>query len=102
MTDAAMIDILEGHVLLTEMWSADFAARLSTQAFTFDGYCTVVISWIRAMVKKAASETRTDTSGNRTKLHQSSRQLFCRANSIMLGDLEPCLNSNLLPGEFYS
>jgi hypothetical protein len=51
-TDAAMIDVLERHVLLNETWSADIAARRATQAFTFDGYCTALTSWIRAMVEK--------------------------------------------------
>jgi hypothetical protein len=51
-TDAAMIDVLERHILLTETWSADIAARRATQAFTYDGYCTELTCWIRAMVEK--------------------------------------------------
>jgi hypothetical protein len=55
-TDAAMIDVLERHVLLEETWSADIAARRATQVFTFDSYCTSLTSWIRAMVEKGGEK----------------------------------------------
>jgi hypothetical protein len=101
-TDAAMIDVLERHVLLTEPWSADIAARRADQAFTFDGYCTALTSWIRTIMEKAASETCTDTSGNRATIHPYSRQLFFTVSSTMLDDLEPCPNSDLIRGPLRS
>jgi hypothetical protein len=51
-TDAAMICVMEKHVLQSEAWSTDVETRRATQLFSFDEYCTELTSWIRATVEK--------------------------------------------------
>jgi hypothetical protein len=51
-TDAAMIDVMEKSVLSVEGWSTEIATRRATQKVSFDEYCTVLTTWIRAHVEK--------------------------------------------------
>jgi hypothetical protein len=69
-TDAAMIDVLERHVLLEEKWYADIAARRATKVFTFDSYCTALTSWIRAMVEKGGEKNGHGYFGKPSKIHR--------------------------------
>jgi Zinc knuckle len=51
-SDSAMIDVMEEAVLAREVWSTEIAARDATKSFTYDEYCTALVTWIRATVEK--------------------------------------------------
>jgi Zinc knuckle len=51
-SDSSIIDVMEKAVLAREVWSTEIAARRATKSFTYDEYCTALVTWIRATVEK--------------------------------------------------
>jgi hypothetical protein len=51
-SDSAMIYVMKTPVLVREVWITERTARRATKSFTYDKYCTALVTWIRATVEK--------------------------------------------------